>query len=539
MKLGSFAKISGIAALSALILAGCGQSSATKSGKNELTWVQSSNMPTMDLSKATDQISGQTLNGSNEGLLRMAENNEVVPGVAKSYTISKDGKTWTFNLRHSKWSDGTAVTAKDFVYSWRRTLDPKTASQYAYIFDHVANATKVNEGKLPLSKLGVKADGNYKLVVTLARPQSYFKYLVAQSYFFPQKESVVKKDGGKYGTTSKDMIYNGPFKLTGWTGTNDTWSLVKNKHYWNAKKVTLNKIKFQVAKDPATALNQYQSGKVQVTPLVGQQVKQYKTNKDFVLRKNAATFYLEMNQKKYVFFRNHNIRKAISLAINRQQLTDKVLADGSVPAKGLVAANMSLHNGKDFADQAEVKGATSQNLVEAKKLWAKGLKETGKKSVSFNLMADDTEAGKRTTEFVQSQLTKLPGFKVTNQNLPYKTRLQRSADGQFDMVVTAWIADFPDPITFLSLLTSDNSYNNGKWQNAQYDKLVADAEGKDANNANKRWDDMVKAEKVLANDEGIVPLYQQATPQLVKSGIKGIQYFPTAPIWDWSKVTVK
>ncbi|MFT8401735.1 MAG: peptide ABC transporter substrate-binding protein [Lentilactobacillus diolivorans] len=539
MKLGSFAKISGIAALSALILAGCGQSSATKSGKNELTWVQSSNMPTMDLSKATDQISGQTLNGSNEGLLRMAENNEVVPGVAKSYTISKDGKTWTFNLRHSKWSDGTAVTAKDFVYSWRRTLDPKTASQYAYIFDHVANATKVNEGKLPLSKLGVKADGNYKLVVTLARPQSYFKYLVSQSYFFPQKESVVKKDGGKYGTTSKDMIYNGPFKLTGWTGTNDTWSLVKNKHYWNAKKVTLDKIKFQVAKDPATALNQYQSGKVQVTPLVGQQVKQYKTNKDFVLRKNAATFYLEMNQKKYAFFRNQNIRKAISLTINRQQLTDKVLADGSVPAKGLVAANMSLHNGKDFADQAEVKGATSQNLVEAKKLWAKGLKETGKKSASFNLMADDTEAGKRTTEFVQSQLTKLPGFKVTNQNLPYKTRLQRSADGQFDMVVTAWIADFPDPITFLSLLTSDNSYNNGKWQNAQYDKLVANAEGKDANNANKRWDDMVKAEKVLANDEGIVPLYQQATPQLVKSGIKGIQYFPTAPIWDWSKVTVK
>ncbi len=351
VKVGSIAKVGGITMLSALILAGCGSNNAQNGAKKKtFTWVQQSNMTTMDISKVTDQIGAQTLNGSNEGLLRMAENNRVVPGVAKNYTISKDGKTWTFNLRHSKWSDGSPVTAKDFVFSWQRTVNPKTAGQYAYIFDHVKNATKINAGKAPVSSLGVKADGNYKLVVSLTKPQSYFKYLVANAEFFPQKAATVKKYGAKYGTTSNAMAYNGPFKLTGWTGTNDTWHLVKNKNYWNAKKVKVDEVNFQVAKDPQTALNQYNSDKVQVTPLTGQQVKQYRNNKDYVLRNNAATWYLEMNQHKYAFFRNVNIRKALSLTIDRQTFTSKVLADGSQPAKGLVAAKMSTHNGKDYAD---------------------------------------------------------------------------------------------------------------------------------------------------------------------------------------------
>lgn len=538
MKIGSFTKLGGITVLTALLLAGCGQNSS-QSKKKELTWVQQSNMTTMDISKVTDQIGAQTLNNSNEGLLRMAEHNRVIPGVAKNYTVSKDGKTWTFNLRHSKWSDGTPVTAKDFVYSWRRTVNPKTAGQYAYIFMNIKNAAKINAGKLSPTKLGVRADGNYRLVVTLKKPQSYFKYLVADVEFFPQKASTVKKYGQKYGTTSKAMVYNGPFKMTGWTGTNDTWHLVKNPRYWNAKQIKLDKINFRVIKTPETFLNEYQDNKVQVTPLSGQQVKQYRTNKDYVLRSNAATWYLEMNQHKYKFFRNVNIRKALSLTIDRKQFTGKVLADGSMPAKGFVAADMSTRNGQDYADAAYEKGAVASNLALAKKYWAKGLKQTGKKSVSFNLMADDTDAGKKTTEYLQSRFTKLPGLKITNQNIPYKTRLARSQDGQFDMVVTEWIADFPDPITFLQLMQSNNAYNNGPWQNKTYDKLTTDAEGKDANRPAARWQDMVKAGKLLANQEGVIPLYQQAQPQLVKSDVKGIQSFPTAPLWDWRNVTVK
>ncbi|GAY73361.1 oligopeptide ABC transporter, periplasmic oligopeptide-binding protein OppA [Lentilactobacillus kosonis] len=395
MKLSSVAKLGGAAAFAALILAGCGSNSSQSSNSKTLNWTESANLPTMDLSKATDVVSGRMTNSTGEGLLRLAADNKVIPGVAKNYEISKDGKTWTFNLRKSNWSNGKPVTAKDFVYSWQRTVNPKTASQYAYIFGNIVNANKVNTGKLPLSKLGVEAKGDYKLVVHLIKPQSFFKYMVAQSYYFPESKAAVEKYGSKYGTTSSSLVYNGPFKMTGWNGTNDSWKLVKNNQYWNKSKVKLNDVNVQVIKDPATALNSYQSGKLDFTTLNGTQVNQFKKSKEYRVNKEASTFYLEMNRQKDPIFKNANIRKALSLAIDRTQMADKVMADGSVAPKGYVPANMSKHDGKDFADTAYTKTGVSYNLAQAKKYWAKGLKETGKKSASFNLLSDDTDKAKK------------------------------------------------------------------------------------------------------------------------------------------------
>ncbi|KRK89416.1 peptide ABC transporter substrate-binding protein [Lentilactobacillus sunkii] len=540
MRTKSLLKIGGVGLLTALVLAGCGsKSSDSGSKKQSANWMVAANINTMDASKMTDLISSQNINATNEGLLRMSKNNSVVPGVAKNYTVSKDGKTWTFNLRHSKWNDGKPVVASDFVNSWRRTVNPKTASQYAYIFNNIPNAEKINAGKMPLSKLGVKAEGNYKLVVHLIKPQSYFKYMVAQSYYFPEETSVVKKYGSAYGTDAQKNGYNGPFVLKGWNGTNDNWKLVKNPKYWNAKSIKLNTLNIQAIKDPNTALNGYQSGKLDFTTLSGTQVKQYKNDKNYHLYKQASIYYLEMNEKKFPMFKNKNIRKAFSLAIDKKQLANKVLADGSQAPKGFVSDDMSQRNGKDFADESYVKSAVSYNLNEAKKYWAKGLKETGKKSVNLTLLSDDTDVAKRSTEFIQSQLTKLPGVKITNQNVPYKTRLARSASGQFDLVISAWNADYPDPSNFLDIMTSKNAYNNGKWGNAKYDALVKKSEGTDAANEGARWKDMVEAEKVLMNDQGIVPLYQPAISTLMKPKIQGVEFFPTAPQWNWSKISVK
>lgn len=540
MKLNSLAKLGGVALLSAVVLAGCGsKSSQSGSKKQTLTWTTPSNIATMDTSTMTDLYSAQTANATNQGLLQMAPDNKVKPGVAKSYTVSKDGKTWTFNLRKSNWSNGDPVTAKDFVFAWQRTVKPKTASQYAYIFANIKNAAKINAGKMALSKLGVKAEGNYKLVVSLNKPQSYFKFMVAQPEFFPQNEKVVNKYGSKYATNAKRNVYNGPFLLKGWNGTNDTWKLVKNSKYWDAKAVKMQTINFQAVKDPSTSLNGYQSGKFDYTTLNGTQVKQYKNDKDYKVNKEASTFYLELNEKKDPIFKNKNIRKAISYAIDRSQFVNKVLADGSQAPKGYVPDAMSERNGNDFADQAYVKSGVSYNLAQAKKYWAKGLQETGKKSVSLNLLSDDTDGAKKSTEFIQSQLTKLPGFKVTNQNLPFKTRLSRSQNGQFDMVISAWIADYPDPSNFLDLFTSTNSYNNGKWKNAQYDALIKKSENQDANNEAARWNDMVQAEKILMNDQGIVPLYQQALSTLQKSNVKGVEFYPTSPQYGWQNASIK
>lgn len=278
----------GIAVMIGLVLTGCGESKSTSRPKNKITWMQSSELSSMDISKMTDMISDTTLNGSNEGLLRMVKGNKLIPGVAKSYHVSKDGLTWTFNLRRSEWSNGTPVTAKDFVYSWQRTITPRTAGEFAYTFDHIKNAKAINAGKMAPSKLGAVAKGNDQLIVHLTKPQSYFKYLVSQAYFFPQSQAAVKKFGTKYGTTSQDMIYNGPFKLTGWTGTNDTWSLVKNNRYWHKDAVKLDQVKFQVEKDPSTVINQYQSNKLDVAVLSGQQVQQYRHSKQLHIRKKRT-----------------------------------------------------------------------------------------------------------------------------------------------------------------------------------------------------------------------------------------------------------
>lgn len=538
MKINSLAKLGGVALVSVLILAGCG-SKSSQSKKQEINWSTPAAISTMDTSKMIDLYSAQVANGTNEGLLRMAKDNKVDPGVAKSYNVSKDGLTWTFNLRHSKWNDGSAVTAKDFVFSWQRTVKPKTASQYAYIFANIKNAAKINAGKMSPSKLGVKAEGNYKFVVSLVKPQSYFKYMVTQPEFFPQNPKTVAKYGSRFGTNSTKNSYNGPFILKGWNGTNDTWKLVKNTKYWDAKKVKVDTVNFQAVKTPSTGLNSFNSNKLDYTTLSGTLAANNKKNKAYTVFPQASTSYLEFNQKKIKALRNVNIRKAMALSIDKKQMVNKVMQGGDIAPKGFVPASMAKHNGKDFASQAYVKDGTDYDLKEAKTLFAKGLKQEGKKSLSLSLLGSDDDDSKRASEFIQSQLEKLPGLKITVQSIPFKSKLTRSEDQQFDLVTSAWIADYPDPSNFLDLMTSSNSYNDGKWNNKQYDALIKKSESTDANNETARWNDMVAAEKILMNDQGIVPLYQQGQAALVRSSVKGVQAFTTSPQYDFSKAYVK
>ncbi|MEJ6399926.1 peptide ABC transporter substrate-binding protein [Nicoliella lavandulae] len=530
------------AAMMAIGMAACGNQNSsdnTKTSNNGTTkpinWMETTELVTLDPSKASDSISQNTLQNTNQGLLININGSTVKPGVAKDYSVSKDGKTYTFNLRHSKWSDGSEVTAQDFVYGMQRTVNPKTASQTAYDFDHVENYDAVRNGKMPLSSLGVKAVGKYKLVIKLSQPEPYFKYLITGSDFFPQKEAFVKKYGSKYGTSAQTSIYNGPYKVTNWNGTNESWTLVKNNEYWNADHTKIQKVKVNVEKDSGTAYNEYQSGKLDEMMLsTKQQVDHYKNSPEYHQRSNSGTYYVELNQKKVAAFRNMNIRKALSMIINRAQFTNDVMGDGSFPAKGAVGKGVAKYNGKDFTDAAYVKDAVSYNEKEAKALFAKGLKQIGKKSISATITYDDTPLGKSVNEFLQSAFQKLPGFKVNTQNVPQKTRMTRAASGQFDITVAGWQTNYPDPMAYLKLFTKDNPYNFGKWNNAAYNQYVNAAETTDANNPGKRWDDMIKAQKILMDEQGIIPFYQRSQPQVMKTNIKGIGYSPTGAIWNFT-----
>ncbi|MDV7719606.1 peptide ABC transporter substrate-binding protein [Pediococcus ethanolidurans] len=535
MNVRSAVKVGAVALASTFVLAACGSKNSSSS-KESVNFEESAEIATMDQSKVTDVVGFTQLGNTQEGLYRLGAKSKVKNALATSTKESKDGKTWTFTLRkNAKWSNGDAVTAKDFVYAWQRTVNPKTASEYAYLFSGIKNADKIAAGKANYKTLGIKAEGNYKLVVTLDRPIAYFKLLMGFPTFFPQDQKVVEKYGSKYGTASDKLVYDGPYKQTGWTGTNLSWKLVKNNNYWDKKDVKMNTIKYQVVKDASTGLNLYNSKKLDVANITGNQVAQYKNNKDYVLRKESSMFYLQYNMKKEKVFRNAKIRKAISLAINRKQLTGKVLADGSGNPKGLVSTGLASNpkTGEDFASEAEVKSAVTQNLTEAKKLMAEGLKEEGKSSLSFTLLGDDTASTKQITEFLQSQIEKIPNVKVSLQNVPFKTRLTNSTNGKFDVVLSAWGADFSDPISFLQLFVSSNANNNGGYSNKQYDKLIKTSNTTDATNPQKRWDDMVKAEKILMNDQGIAPVFQQAQSQLWSSKLKGEIYNTAGVNFDY------
>ncbi|WP_288626536.1 peptide ABC transporter substrate-binding protein [uncultured Lactobacillus sp.] len=504
-------------------LAACGSNSnsSSSSAKKTINWMDSAEIPTMDISKATDVTSFNQLGNVEEGLYRLGKNSKVENALATDTKVSKDGKTWTFTLRDSKWSNGDKLTAKDFVYSWRRTVNPKTASQYAYLFEGIHNATQISAGKAPVNSLGVKAEGDNKLVVTLDKRIPYFKLLMGFPLFFPQNQKVVEANGSKYGTSSKTTAFNGPFVQKGWTGSNLSWKLVKNKNYWDKKNVKLDAINYSVQKTPSTAYNLYQSNKLDATILDSQQTKNLKHQKGYTLRDTAATFYLQFNQKKKIF-QNADLRRAISMSINRKAL-GSALGGANTPATSLTSKGVVNHDGKDWSEVVGDKKNAAYNPTEAKKLYKKALKELGVKNVSFTILSDDTDSGQKTTETLQSQLEEnLKGMKVSVANVPFKTRLNRSTNGNFDVVVSGWSADFADPISFVDLFTSKNAQNNGKWSNSQYDKLIADS--KTTADTTKRWDDLEKAEKILLSDEGIAPLYYKTEAWLVRPDIKGIVY---------------
>lgn len=508
---------------SAAVLAACGSNSnSSSSAKKSINWEESAEIPTMDMSKATDATSFNQLNNVMEGLYRLGKNSKVENALATKTQVSKDGKTWTFTLRDSKWSDGTPLTAKDFVYSWRRTVNPKTASQYAYLFEGIKNATKISANKAPVSSLGVKAEGKNKLVVTLDKRIPYFKLLMGFPLFFPQQQKAVEKYGSKYGTASKYMAYNGPFVQTGWTGSNLSWKLKKNNNYWDKKDVKLDTINYSVQKTPSTAYNLYQSNKLDAVALDSQQTKNLKNQNGYTIRPTASTFYLEYNQKNNKDLKNANLRRAISLSINRKALGN-ALGGSNKPANSVTPTGLTKVENQDFASKTADTTYSKYDPTEAKKYFKKAQQELGKKTISLNILSDDTDAGQKTTETLQSQLEEnLKGIKIDVQNVPFKTRLSRSTAGNFDIVVTGWSADFADPISFDDLFTSKNTQNNGKWSNSQYDSLIAAS--KTATNDEQRYADLVKAEKILLKDQGITPLYYKTEAWMVRPSIKGIVY---------------
>ncbi|MBM6986476.1 MAG: peptide ABC transporter substrate-binding protein [Lactobacillus delbrueckii] len=491
----------GLLTASALVLAACGQQKNSQSQtKQVLNWTESAQISTQDPSLTTDSTSFQALLNTQEGLYRLDKKQKPQLALAKSAKVTDGGKTYTFVLRDAKWSNGQAITANDFVYSYRRSLNPKTKSSMAFYLYQIVNAEAINAGKKPVSSLGVKALSKNKLQIKLVRPVSYFKLLLAFPLFFPENQQFIEKVGSKYGTAAKYTISSGPFKLTKWTGSNKQFTLVKNQNYWDKKNVKLDKVNETISETSSTAYNLYQAGKLDETYLTREQVKANKGKSTFYGRPASAIQRLELNRKKVKAFNNFNIRRALSLAIDRESLA-KVLSDGSVAAKGY--------------------------------------KELGIKSLNLNLTVSDTDSAKQVGEFLQSKLGELPGVKITVTILPYTTLISRQSAGNYQLTIKNWQAILGDPINFLDVFEKDSSYNTSGFASSKYDQLLNEAENVYGNKPVQRWKRLVAAEKLLMNEQGTIPLIQTAKPQLVQSYVKNVSYNPLGIPYDFKLVYIK
>lgn len=525
-----------------MLLAACGNgNSSNKSAAQSGTLNLSTTAPldTIDISKSTGF--GQTGNVF-ESFYRLGKNGKPTAGLAKTGTVSKDGKTWTFKIRDSKWSNGDPIVAQDFVYSWRRSLNPKTASPYAYLFSSVKNADAIIAGKKSPNALGISAPDKKTVVVKLNRPIAYFRVLMAYPLFGPQNEKVVKKYGNRYATKAQYQVYSGPFKIKGWNGTNDTWSFVKNNDYWDKKVVKLNKINYQVVKSNNTGYQMYQQGKLDLTPLSSEQVKNLKSNNDFTQYPYSLVRFLLYNFKdknavNRKALNNKNIRLALSLSIDRDIVTKKVLGNGSTLPKGFVANDLAANpkTGIDFAKEQAVKNTVDYNPALAKKYWQKGLQEIGQKSLTFDVLSSNDEADSdQLTQYLQSQWTKeLKGIKINITNIPDKSTTSRAQQGNFDIYLSHWGGDFNDPMTFMQIPMTGTSYNYGKWSNSEYDNLVKKAGNQDANNPDTRWNDLISAAKIVNSNQAITPIYQQTTAYLQNKRVHGIIHNTAGTQWSY------
>ncbi|MBJ7648719.1 peptide ABC transporter substrate-binding protein [Weissella confusa] len=502
-----------------------------------INWTEGADLGTMDPSKSTAAVDFDALQATGDGLYRNDKSGKPALALAESVEKSEDGLSLTFKLRSGlQWANGDALTAHDFVYGWQRTNDPKTASQYAYLFSGIKNADAIQSGEnTDLSSLGVTAVDDTTLEVQLEKPMPQLESVLTMAPFYPQNQKFVEKVGKKYGTAAKYTLASGPYILKDWTGSNNKYSLVKNSENYDAAVVKTPKVVVQTIKDQNTGYNLYKSGKVDFTNLSPDQVKASKKNKAYKVIPQASTFYMEFNQKKVKALANEKIRQAISYSIDRKTLSDKILTGTAAPATTFTSTKLAVdpNTNEDFAKAAEVKGAIAYDKTKAKKLFKEGMKEAGVKKLTLQMVTDDTDGAKRTAQFLQSQMEKLDGLKIDIKTVPFKQRLALSQEKKFDLVITAWGADYGDPSTFLDLYTKDSSFNNGSWDNAQYNELMQAAKTTDVNDDKKRYDDYKQAEQIIDKEVGVAPLYYRSYATLFRTSVKGVVMNPAGAPYDW------
>lgn len=518
-----------------------GSAGSDEGASHEITVAIDVAVMSMDSSLANDLNSIWVIGNVQEGLYVMGPDNSPVPALAKDMEVSDDGLTYTFTLRDdAKWSNGTPVTANDFVYGWRRLADPATASENTWMMEltGVKNCTAVNQGELPVEELGVAAPDDYTFVVTLEHPCSYFQAVICTNSFLPLNEEFVESKGESYALTADDILFNGAYVIDEWDVGGNTISIAKNDQYYDADQVDIDKVNFTVIADRQEALMAYESGTVDYCTINGVLAKAYEDNDDLsVLKQGMAT--LLMCNFETPGLDNQNFRMAVGYAIDRETLVDSVLDDGSSVLGGLVPADLvSNSEGVDYREYAGDLMSTDKEL--AQEYWEKAKSETDAREIT--LLYDDTETYAKVAAYIQSELEEtLDGLTVELRSVPKKTRIEMLGEGDFDLCLMAWGPDYADPITILSLY--DPSSNNPSFSRWSSDLFLADLEAYNGseyiNDEAGRWELLKEMESEAVSQGASLPLYQTGVPVLTRSSIKGAHYVMCGTPYYYKDMTIE
>lgn len=482
---------------------------------------------TLDPQLANIVIPMRVINAVFEGLYRKNKNGIPEPASAENCDISNDNLTYTFHLRDTNWSDGTPVQAQDFKNAWLRALDPAPSS-YApstmgYLLYCIKGAQEYSTGTGKPDDVGIEAKDSKTLVVSLAKPTPYFLELVCNSVYLPLNKAFYEKQTAKdktlYGTEATSIIGNGPFTVKEWNH-NQNIVLNKNETYWNKKAIKLLTINFKIITDASAAFTAFKAGELDMTEITNPEQKEesLKLGNTVLSYNTGAIHFIGFNHKDKVFG-NLNIRKALSLALDRNTFIKKVVGDDSEKALGLVPSSIY---GNTNSFRTEVGDQFQDNMVdEAKKALSQGLSELNLQQLPvISLLADDTEVARRDIQVFQNMWKEKLGINVEINIMAWDAIESKLMSSDFQIAYLPWGADYNDPLPFLDIFMTDSEYNVYKYSNTAFDKLLEDSSHE--RDTKRRLQKLAEAEKIAMNDMVICPVYFPKDSYTIKSNIKGI-----------------
>ncbi|CAH0345766.1 peptide ABC transporter substrate-binding protein [Bacillus sp. CECT 9360] len=515
-----------LAACTASNEAGSEKDSGGEGKKEKVLHLKNNTEPTsLDPSIGFDAVSWDPLNNIMEGLTRLSKDHEPEAATAEKWEVSEDEKTYTFFIRKdAKWSNGDDLTANDFVYAWKRLLDPNTGSSASFLGYFIEGGEAFNSGKGKAEDVKIKAVDEKTFEVTLTSPQEYFLSVIANPAFFPINEKVATENP-KWFAEAVSFVGNGPFTLAEWAH-DDHIMMEKSDTYWDAKSVKLDKVHWAIIDDTNTQYQMFEKGDLDVSDVPADMSEQLFKEDKVLVEDQAGQYFYRLNVNKEPF-QNANIRKAFAMATDQKEMVDYVTKRQQKPAYGFVSYGFKDPSGKDFR---EASGDLIKTDVEqAKELLKKGMEEEGYKElpeVTLTYSTDDVH--KKMAEAMQQMFKKNLDVDVKLANMEANAFATEQKALKFQFSRSSFLADYADPINFLENFQTGHSMNRTGWSNAKYDQLIKEA--KIDANEEKRFEKMYEAEKILFEETPIIPIHFYNHVQLQNDDVSGIVRHPVGYI---------